>query len=238
MSDNMVEDLYGKALLDYQNGDYSEDIKTNSSIAGDDIYPLPYLFRAFAKMPKLEQKALQLAKGKVLDIGCGAGSHSLYLQNKGLEVSAIDISEGAIKTCRLRGVKNAKVQDIWELKQPQFDTILLLMNGAGMCGKLHNLSNFLNHIKTLLSPKGQILLDSTDVIYMFEDEEGNYIIDANDAYYGETNFTMRYKNNTGKIFDWMYIDFNNLQRAAELCGLKCELVLDGEYFDYLARITF
>ena len=233
---NKINDIYGEALLDYQNGNFTEDIKTFSTIAGDDIYPLPYLFRTFKKMPKLEQKALQLSKGKILDIGCGAGSHSKYLQKQNKEVLAIDISEGAIETCKQRGIINAKVQDVWQLKNQQFDTILLLMNGAGMCGKLHKLAKFLNHLKTLLTSNGQILLDSTDVIYMFEDEDGNYSIDANKDYYGETTFTMEYKNKKGKPFDWLYIDFNNLQRASEFCGLQCELILEGSHYDYLARI--
>lgn len=230
-------DLYGKALLDFQNGNYSEDIITNSTFEENGVYPLPYLFRTYKEMPLIEQKALDLAKGKVLDIGCGAGSHSLYLQEKGLDTISIDLSEGAIETCKLRGIKNVKVQDIWQLKNQKYDTILLLMNGAGMCGKLNKLSSFLNHLKTLLTPNGQILLDSSDVIYMFEDEDGNYLIDANASYYGETTFTMNYKNQQSQPFDWLYIDYNNLQSAAISCNLKCELILEGEHFDYLARIT-
>jgi methylase of polypeptide subunit release factors len=235
---NKLNDIYGQALLDFQKNGFTEDIKTYSTLGGKDIYPLEYLFRDFKEMPLLEQKALNLAKGKILDVGCGSGNHSLFLQNNKQDVLAIDISKGAIETCTLRGIKNAQVQDIWKIKNKQFDTILLLMNGAGMCGKLHNLSNFLKHLKTLLTPNGQILLDSTDVIYMFEDEDGNYIIDANQDYYGETQFTMEYKNQKGQPFDWLYIDFNNLQRAATFCGLKCELILQGEHFDYLARITY
>ncbi len=239
VTNKMVDntDIYGQALLDYQKGNFTEDIKTFSTIAGDDIYPLPYLFRSFNKMPKLEQKALQLAKGKILDIGCGAGSHSLYLQKQHKEVLAIDISKGAIETCRLRGITNAKVQDIWKLKHQKFDTILLLMNGAGMCRKLNKLSDFLMHLKTLLNANGQILLDSTNVIYMYEDEDGNFSIDANKDYYGETTFTMYYKKQQSKPFDWLYIDFNNLKRAAEYCGLQCQLILEGPHYDYLARIS-
>ena len=230
-------DIYGQALLDYQKNGFTEDIKTHSSLGGDDIYPLDYLFRDFNEMPFLEQKALKLANGKILDVGCGSGSHSLFLQKNNKEVLAVDISEGAIETCKLRGINNVQIQDIWKLKNQQFDTILLLMNGAGMCGKLHRITDFLKHLKTLLTTNGQILLDSTDVIYMFEDEDGNYIIDANQPYYGETIFTMEYKNQKGEPFNWLYIDFNNLQRAANFCGLKCELIQEGNHYDYLAKIT-
>lgn len=230
-------DLYGQALLDFQKNGFTEDIKTYSTLGGEDVYPLPYLFRDFNDMPKVEQKALQLANGEILDIGCGAGSHSLYLQKNKKNSLAIDISEGAIETCLLRGINNAQVQDIWKLKNQQFDTILLLMNGAGMCGKLNKLVDFLNHLKTLLTPNGQILLDSSDVIYMFEDEDGNINIDSEYEYYGETEFTMGYQSKKGKPFNWLYIDYSNLQQAANFCGLKAELILEGNHYDYLARIT-
>ena len=80
-----MKDIFGKALLEYYNNNYTEDIVTWTNISDKDSLPLPYLFRNYAEMPKLEQKALQLVKGKVLDVGCGSGSHSLYLQNKGFE---------------------------------------------------------------------------------------------------------------------------------------------------------
>lgn len=126
----MAKDLFGKALLDYYNGDYSEDIITSTSISSEDVLPLPYLFRDFHDMPALEQKALELAYGTVIDVGCGAGNHSLYLQNKGLDVRSIDISEGAIEVCRKRGLANAHVLDIHHVTG-SYDTILMLMNGSG-----------------------------------------------------------------------------------------------------------
>ena len=169
-----MKDLFGKAILDYQTNNSPEDLITETSISEADEMSVAYLFRSFVEMPKLEQKALQLAKGKVLDVGCGAGSHSLYLQNElNLDVIAIDISANAIKACELRGLKKAKVQDIMQLDGEKYDTILLLMNGAGMCGKLKNIPNFLQKLKSLLTDDGQILVDSSDIIYMFdEDEDG------------------------------------------------------------------
>ena len=197
-----------------------------------------YLFRSYAEMPKLEQKALQLANGNVLDVGCGAGSHALYLQEKGIDVTAIDISANAIKACELRGLKNAKVQDIMQLEGNKFDTILLLMNGAGMCGKLKNIPNFLQKLKALLTDEGQILVDSSDIIYMFdEDEDGGKWIPTDVDYYGEVIFDIAYKGEKEASFDWMYIDYNTLQNAAVANGLQCELILEGEHFDYLAKLT-
>ncbi|GAL72646.1 putative methyltransferase [Jejuia pallidilutea] len=150
-----MKDLFGQALLDYHNGNYTEDIITSTSISGEDILPLPYLFRDFNEMPKLEQKALKLAKGNVLDVGCGSGSHSLYLQKNGLDVKGIDISKGAIDVARNRGVLNAEVLNLLE-ETETFDTILLMMNGTGIFQELAQVSKYLKHLKGLLKPNGQV----------------------------------------------------------------------------------
>ena len=241
-----MKDLFGKAILDFQTNNSPEDLITETNISEADEMRVDYLFRSFNEMPKLEKKALQLCKGKVLDVGCGAGSHSLYLQEKGFVVKAIDISENAIKTCELRGLKNARVQNILEvstytseseLAKQKFDTILLLMNGTGIFGTLAETSKYLQKLKSLLNPNGQILIDSSDIIYMFdEDTDGSYLVPA-DGYYGELTFTISYKNETEESFPWLYLDYNTLQNAAHANGLQCELILEGEHFDYLARLT-
>jgi cyclopropane fatty-acyl-phospholipid synthase-like methyltransferase len=197
-----------------------------------------YLFRSYNEMPKLEQKALQLAKGRTLDVGCGAGSHSLYLQNeRNIDVTAIDISKNAIEACTLRGLEKVKVQNILSLENEKFDTILLLMNGTGIFGTLKETANYLQKLKSLLNPNGQILIDSSDIIYMFDnDEDGGKWIPG-DNYYGELTFKIRYKNETEDEFPWLYLDYNTLQNAAFANGLQCELILEGEHYDYLAKLS-
>lgn len=233
-----MKDLFGKAILDYQTGNDPQDLITETSISEADEMSVAYLFRDFDEMPKIEQKALALSKGKILDVGCGAGSHSLYLQAKGFDVTSIDISPNAIKACELRGLKKVKVQDVMTLENEKFDTILLLMNGAGMCGRLKNITKFLQKLKTLLTENGQILVDSSDIIYMFDDDEdGGKWIPGDSEYYGELEFKVSYKGQAEKPFDWMYIDYNTLQNAAIANGLSCELILEGEHFDYLARLA-
>ena len=231
-----MKDLFGQALLDYQNSNYKEDIITSTSISDDDVLPIPYLFRSYKKMPKLEQKALDLAFGKVLDVGCGAGSHSLYLQNeKELDVKAIDISIGAIEVCKKRGIKNAEVLDVLK-ETTQFDTILLLMNGTGVFQELNQVTKYLSHLKSLLKTNGQILIDSSDIIYMYEDEDGGYLFNENGNYYGELEYYVNYKDEKEEPFKMLYLDFKLLKNACFALGLKCKMLALGEHYDYLAII--
>lgn len=234
-----MKDLFGKAILDYQTNNSPEDLVTETSISEADEMPVSYLFRTYNEMPELEQKALQLAKGSVLDVGCGAGSHTLALQNeRNLDVTAIDISENAVKACQLRGIENVKVANILDLDvKNKFDTILLLMNGTGIFGTLNETDIYLQKLKSLLKDEGQILIDSSDLIYMYDqDEDGAYCIPA-EGYYGELTFTVQYKGETEDTFPWLYLDYNTLQNAAIANGLKCELLLEGEHFDYLAKLS-
>ena len=230
-----MKDLFGNALIDYQNGNYTEDLITSTSISGDDELPLPYLFRSFKEMPKIEQKALKSCIGSVLDVGCGSGSHSLYLQEKGFNIKAIDISKGAIEVAKQRGVLQAEIINVLD-ETETFDTVLLLMNGTGIFQELSQVSKHLKHLKSLLKPNGQILIDSSDIKYMYEDEDGGFWMDTNSNYYGELDYFLSYKGEKETPIKWLYLDFDTLKLACETVGLKCELVIEGEHFDYLARL--
>lgn len=231
-----MKDLFGKAILDYQTNNNPEDLITETSISEPDEMRVAYLFRNYNEMPKIEQKALDMCYGSILDVGCGAGSHSVYLQEKGFDVTAIDISGNAIQACKLRGIKNAFAENVMQHNN-QYDTILLLMNGAGMCGKLKNIDAFLQKLKKLLLPNGQILLDSSDIIYMFDHaQDGSKIIPADVTYYGEVTFDITYKGVKEQPFDWLYIDYNTLQNAAFANGFQCKLAQEGEHYDYLAKL--
>ena len=238
----MTIDVLGEALLDFQSGKRTTDITTfmtlnNREVAESELLPLPYLFREYREMPALEQRALDLCRGTVLDIGCGAGSHSLYLQQKGLAVTALDRSKGAVETCIRRGLNNCVHANITDFKNARFDTLLLLMNGIGLAGTLKKLDFLLAHFKSLLNPGGQLLFDSSDIIYMFDqDPDGGYRLPGN-SYYGEVIFQLEYKGRTGDPFPWLYLDYPLLQKKAKGRNLHCELVQKGDYFNYLTRIT-
>ena len=230
-----MKDLFGKAILDFQTQNDPQILMTETNISEPDEMDVAYLFRGFDQMPRIEQQALQLCTGKILDVGCGAGSHSLYLQQKNQEVLSIDISENAIKACQLRGVTQAIQKNVLDV-EGTFDTILMLMNGTGIFGTLSQTDLYLKKLKSLLTANGQILIDSSDIIYMFdEDEDGGKWI-TSDPYYGELEFVITYKKETEEPFPWLYLDYNTLQNAAFANGLKCELVVEGPHFDYLARL--
>jgi SAM-dependent methyltransferase len=232
-------DALGEALLDYLNDRNTENIKVISSISEDDELPLSYLFRTEEELPIIEKKALSLCEGKVLDVGAGSGIHSLILQKRGLNVTSIDTSKGAVETMKQRGVINPLHKNFFALKNKKFDTLLFLMNGVGIAQTLDGLTPFLTHCKNLLSENGQILLDSSDIKYMFEEEDdGSILLNLKDNYYGEVTYQMSYKNHKTSQFSWLFVDFNTLQNHASQIGLTCELIIKGNHFDYLARITY
>ena len=231
------KDPMGAAILDYQKSGRAGRLRVLSSMFEEDEMPVKHLFRKVEEMPMLEQKTLQLTKGRVLDIGAGSGCHTLALQEKGLEVKAIDISPLSCEAMELRGVKDAECINLFdEHLETGFDTILLLMNGTGIAGKIEHLPALFQRLKALLNPGGQILIDSSDLKYIYENEDGSFDINLNGAYYGEVDYQMIYKDVKGDRFDWLYVDFPLLKSIAETCGLHGELVAEGEHYDYLARI--
>lgn len=232
-----MSDLLGRSLLDYQQGDRSEDVYVETNISEQEYLFRSHFFRSFSQMIPLEQQALAMAQGKVLDVGAGTGSHVLYLQEKGVEVVALDSSPSAIEVCRLRGVKQCVCADVLDYTG-KFDTILMLMNGIGISQRLSKIDLYLQKLKSLLTPKGQILATSTDIIYMFDqDEDGGYIVPIAEGadYYGELIYTISYKGEQ-ESFPWLFLDYNTLQNAAFHNGLSCELVAEGDAYNYLAKM--
>ncbi|KFF26368.1 class I SAM-dependent methyltransferase [Chryseobacterium vrystaatense] len=232
-----MKDLMGKAIWDYFHNENPEDLQTETSISELDELPVDYLFREFEEMNDIEQKALELAQGKVLDIGSAAGSHALYLQNeRNLDVSALDISPKSIEVCKLRGIRKAIVENMLDFSGETFDTVLLLMNGTGIFESLKKIDTYLQKLHTLVSDNGQILIDSTDILYMFDrDEDGGVYIPAG-GYYGELDYIVHYKGESENPIKWLYLDFETLKNAAENNGFTIEKIMKDED-SYLARLT-
>lgn len=232
---NFDKDPIGRAIQDFILQKHDENIVVKSSICDDDVIPVAYLFRNESELPKLEILALDLCKGKILDIGGGAGIHAAILDKRKLDVEIIDKSIGAVDYHLSAGLKS-RCLNFYDLKNEKFDTLLLLMNGFGIAASLKNLANFLKQCYDLLEDGGQIIGDSTDIKYLYEDEDGGYWMDLNSAYYGDFDFQMCYKDTCGEPFHWLYVDFETLQKEAGKIGFTIEKIYEEEN-QFLVKLT-
>jgi len=231
-----MNDPFGEAIHDYFENEKAPDLIVNSNYTEGEEIAASWFFRTEKEMPIVERTALKRCNGKVLDIGAAAGCHAIILQKKGFNVTALEKSEKAVEIMRKRGIQKVVCIDIYNYSDNQFDTILLLMNGVGIGETLAGLEKLLNHLKTLLSEKGQILIDSTDIKYLFEEEDGSLWIDlTNEKYYGEMEYEVQYKKSVSK-FKWLFVDFKELKKVAGKAGLACILVENGKHHDFLAQL--
>lgn len=234
---NAGGDPMGAAIYDFHRNGSADVLKVYSSDFDDDEIPVSDLFREYEDMPYIERVALDHAAGRVLDVGAGSGCHSLALAKAGKESVAIDISPLSVEVMRERGVDARLVNLYDDSFAEKFDTVLMLMNGTGIIGTLENMETFFTRIRQLLNPGGSVLIDSSDLRYLFEEEDGSLMIDLADDYYGLVDYQMQYKDVLGEPFDWLYVDFDTLAYYAEENGFMAEMVANGEHYDYLARLT-
>ncbi len=220
-----LNDPIGQAILDYAQSGKSKDITVLSDICEDDVIPSFYLLRSWDEMPEIERMAIEHCSGKVLDIGAGAGIHTKELLKRGVDASAIDVSPGAVSYMQSVGIP-AREHSFYELKDESYDTLLFMMNGIGIAGKLSRLKPTLLHARTLLSKNGKILCDSTDIRYLYADDDGGFWMDLNAEYYGDIQFRMHYGQHDSGWFDWLYVDSETLLNIAEECGFTGTILLE------------
>jgi len=226
------QDPLGEMLLDYLAGESSAEIEVHSekveiwAMSGD------IMFRNHDEMDSLEQTALSLCHGRILDVGAGSGCHSLYLQEVGKKVEALDISAGCVRVMKERGVKNVIHNSVYSLRGKRYDTLLMLMNGLGICGTISGCNLFFQHVRSILETGGQIIADSTDISYLYGDDFDFSL----DNYTGQIDFVMKYQDFVSEPFDWIYLDFLTLETLAALNGFSCELLAKEKGGKYLARI--
>ena len=231
-----ISDPIGEAILDYAENRIPNDIIVSSELCEDDVIPLEVLFRTRKDMPELELKALELCRGNVLDVGAGAGIHCLELQKKGINVFAIESSQGASEHLKNSNIPVENVNFKNFNPSSKYDTILMLMNGIGIAGTLGQLKATLLHAKTLLKPGGQLLCDSSDIRYLYEDDDGALWMNLNAEYYGNFRFQMHYKKTSGPWFDWLYVDYDSLHIIANKAGFTCKRVSEQENH-FLAQLS-
>ncbi|PIF01996.1 MAG: SAM-dependent methyltransferase [Draconibacterium sp.] len=232
-----MNDPIGQAIFDYYMHGKAPAIKVSSNYTENEEIIPSWFFREVQDMPKIEQTALRLCRGKILDVGAAAGCHSVPLKNKGFDVTAVEKSALAAEILNKRGIDNIVNTDIFSFTGKGFDTILLLMNGAGIGATVNGLIKLMKHLGSLLTNGGQILLDSTDISYLFREDDGSYWTDiANPGYFGEMLYYTKYKTLETE-FKWLFIDRQKMKECAETAGLKFEIADEGKQNEYLARLT-
>lgn len=230
-------DPIGAAIWDFHEKKHDENIIVSSDLLDDDVLNVEHLFRKYENFPSIEKAAMQRCEGRILDIGAAAGPHASYLYEQGFDVSTIEISEGANRHLRtILPECTHHFGSVMDLKDETYDTLLILMNGAGMIGSLHQVTPFFKHLSTLLSPNGKILCDSTDVRYLYVDDDGGMWVDLNARYYGEFSFKMKYKEHETDWFDWVYIDLDNLEMCANEAGFNLEVIERTDEYSYLVEL--
>lgn len=232
-----MDEPFGEAIKDFFEKGEAADLIVNTNYTEHETIPVAYLFRTETEMTQIELTALRMCKGKVLDVSAAAGCHTLILQEMGFDVTVLEKSGNAAETIKKRGINQVVCNDINTFSNQKFDTILLLMNGIGIAGDIEGLSKLLLNLKTLLNINGQILLNSSDIKYLFEEDDGSLWVDlANPKYYGEMEYEVIYKKYVAK-FKWLFVDFETLNKTARNAGLNCILIEKGDDFEYLAKLT-
>ena len=226
-----MEDIFGTALLDFYHKKADDPLLLHTTYGMPENVPLVRFFHNGNDFSDLDFFALEQAYGNILDIGACTGRHALYLQDQKHAVSAMDISPSCGTIMEESGLKNILIQDVFEYKGNRFDTLLMLMNGVGLAGSIAGLERLLTHLKTMINPGGQLILDSSDITYLYEDLEK-----PEDRYFGEIIYRYEYKKQLGDFFSWLYIDQKKLTKIARECGWSCQIIYEDESDAYLARL--
>lgn len=222
---------FGQALLDYHRNPGDQELTVHLDMAETDTLPAGYFFRGEAQMPELELLALDHCRGKILDVGAGAGAHSTVLIGRGFEVTALEQDHGAAEVLRARGIPCVESRFLAYEPEEKYDTLLFLMNGMGVAAQLNRLAPMLEYTKELMAPGAQVLVDSSDLSYMYDG------IENTEDYYGDVEYTFEYNGQTGTSFPWLFVDFPMLKKVAESVGFTVEKIKEGPHYDYLAKLT-
>jgi SAM-dependent methyltransferase len=226
-----MKDVLGQAIEDYYYKTSTGKLWVYNKYGPKEEMPVEIYFRNADDMPELEWVALQYCHGRILDIGAGAGSHALFLQQAGMDITALEISPKAANVIKARGIKNILHQDFFMLNaRKKYDTLLLLMNGIGLAGTLDGLRVFLQKARKLLRPDGQLIFDSSDIAYLYRGRPPK-----GTPYYGEVSYQYEYHRIRSDWFNWLFIDRRTLTAIAGEEGWKVELLFKDRFSQYLVR---
>jgi len=225
-----MNDILGEAMTAYDQRRSAAKLWVNNKYGPREEMPVKIYFRDSNDMPELEWVALQQCRGRILDIGAGAGSHALALQHLGQDVTALDISPMLTRLMKKRGVQNVICDDFFKLQSGRYDTLLLLMNGIGLAGNLEGLRIFFAKARKLLKAGGQLVFDSSDIAYLYHGRPPK-----NGEYYGAIYYQYEYRRRQSDWFQWLFIDPRTLRKIAAEEGWTVEPVYDNGRDHFLVR---
>ncbi len=225
-------DALGTAWLDYWHGRPVAPLLIHTDYGSVEEMPVDYFFREADSFPPIERYALSLCGGRVLDVGAGVGKHALMLQIQGQLVTTLEISAAGVEIQRAAGVAHAVQTDYRHYAGQGFNTVLLLMNGIGLVGSLAGLRDFFKQVKDWMSPAGQLLFDSSDIAYLYEDAAR-----PKDRYYGEVWYQYEYRGRRSERFSWLYVDEDTVRTVAQEAGWQIQVVFQNDQDQYLVRAT-
>jgi len=229
---------YRMALLDYFSGDRSARLIIHRDDGYRDDHCMHVYFQNVEQFSPTDKAAVDLSRGRILDIGAGAGRHSLALQALGYQVCAVDICTEAVHIMRKRGVRDVRCVDVFDMKHVSFDTLLIMMHGVGILKNLSGLDRFLRHARALVASEGQILMDSVDMrqtrnpVHLAYQEFNRRC----GRYFGETRLVFEYQGIKGSSFEWLQVDPETLREYARNSGWNCSISGGSPRGDYLARL--
>jgi SAM-dependent methyltransferase len=230
---------HAAAMQAFHRGQHDARIVVYDDYERDEV-PVSYFFRRPSEFPPLEWTALDLCRGRVLDVGAGSGCHSLVLQERGVDVTAIEVLPSLVQILEERGVKQVKAASWMDVDAGSFDTVLMMMNGLGLVETLPGLRVFFAEARRLLRPGGQVIADTTDVRVKMDPAaaRSGTLKRPDGRYLGELHFQLEFEGRKGPPFSQLWVDPETLERSAIESSWGCEVVLaPDEYGNFLVRLT-
>ena len=235
------EDAFGQEMWACYKGEEASEIVErddgffNASPKGPRLY-----FSEYEEWDPIEKKAMDSVEGRILDIGCGAGRHSLYLQKMGFDVLGIDSSPLAIKVCKLRGLKKAKVMAIEELdfKLNSFDTVIMMGSNFGLFGSFRNARRLLKKLHRITSKNGLIIASTRDTYKTDNPDHLHYhmLNKKRGRMAGQLRLRIRFRKCVGRWFDYLIVSKKEMEQILKGTGWKIREFIDSGNSAYIAII--
>ena len=222
-----------RALRAHMDGSLDGSLSVVTDDGGEQELPVSLFFREGRDLLPTDRVVLALCRGRVLDVGAGAGALALPLQVAGHEVTALEVLPGAAAVLRARGVRDAQLGDLWAFRPDRpYDTVLALMNGTAAAGTLAGLVPLLVALSAPLATGGKVLLDSTDL-----GDKDSPSQRPDGRYVGELQYQLEYEGERGPPFPQLFVDPARLADAAAVAGLVADIVWRGEEGEFLMRLV-